>query len=68
MDAIKVLNEGYVKLIDHMGTDETVIEAARMSTNKGFQGWDTDERLLEYLYKNGHVTPFEMCEIGRAHV
>src|SRR5213595_1562338 len=32
-----------------------------MSTNKGFQGWDTDEKLLSYLYKNQHATPFEMA-------
>lgn len=35
-----VLDHGYVKLIDYMGTDETIVEAARMSTNKGFLGWD----------------------------
>lgn len=56
---IKLLDHGYVKLIDYMGSDEAVIEAARMSTNKGFQGWDTDAGLLEYLYKNAHMTPFE---------
>lgn len=36
---IKVLDSGYVKLIDKMGTDESIIEAARMSVDKGFQGW-----------------------------
>jgi len=56
---IKILDHGYVKYIDHMGTDESVIEAARMSTGKGFLGWDTDAKLLEYLYSNKHMTPFE---------
>ena len=56
---IKVLDHGYVKYIDHMGSDESVIEAARMSTGKGFLGWDTDAKLLEYLYENRHMTPFE---------
>jgi len=56
---IKVLDHGYVKFIDQMGSDEAVIEAARMSTNKGFKGWDTDAKLLKYLYENKHLTPFE---------
>lgn len=37
---IKVLDHGYVTLIDHMGTDEGIVEAARMSTGRGFEGWD----------------------------
>lgn len=61
---IPVLDHGYVKLIGSMGTDETIIEAARMSTNKGFEGWEKDAKLLEFLYRNGHMTPFEMCEIA----
>lgn len=58
---ILVLDEGYVSLITTYGSDEAVIEAARMSTNKGFKGWEEDERLLSFLYKNRHMTPFEMC-------
>ena len=61
---IPVLDHGYVKLIGTMGTDETIIEAARMSTNKGFEGWDKDAKLLEFLYKHSHMTPFEMCELS----
>lgn len=60
---IYVLDHGYVKLIDTMGTDETIIEAARMSTGRGFEGWEKDAKLLEFLYKNSHMTPFEMCEL-----
>ncbi len=99
---IPVLDRGYVRLIDSMGTDESIIEAARMSTGRGFEGWDEHERcvqcgtrreshlsttsefpvtnscviaenqkwrkagdakLLEYLYANRHMTPFEMCEL-----
>jgi len=56
---IKVLDHGYVKYIDHMGSDQAVIEAARMSVNKGFQDWERDAELLEYLYANKHMTPFE---------
>lgn len=62
---IKVLDEGYVLFIEGWGSDESIIEAARMSTGKGFNGWGTadepgDERLLAYLYSNKHATPFEM--------
>lgn len=62
---ITVLDCGYVKYVDHMGSDESIIEAARMSTGRGFNGWGTkekpgDERLLAYLYNNKHSTPFEM--------
>lgn len=60
MHMIEVLDHGSVRLIESWGSDERVIEAARMSTGKGFQGWDTDEKLLAYLYNNKHATPFEM--------
>ena len=103
---IKVLDHGYVRYINHMGGEEDIIRAARMSTQKGFLGWDKfvcmtckaeqaahpdfmksykqnpdiwhlpceyckgktelvkgDEKLLEYLYKNKHMTPFEMLEL-----
>lgn len=63
-DVIKVLDHGYVKYVAHMGSDESIIEAARMSTGKGFEGWDKDARLLEFLWKNQHATPFEMCELA----
>lgn len=95
--SVKVLDHGFVKLVDHMGTDESIIEAARMSTDKGFERWDLgdfcrkcglkpedessdfkvtrskcehvweavtgDAKLLGFLYKNHHATPFEMCEL-----
>jgi thymidylate synthase (FAD) len=52
---------GYVKEVEHWGSDAKVIEAARMSTNKGFLGWDHDQRLLSYLWTHQHHTPFEMA-------
>lgn len=58
---IAVLDSGYVGFIEAWGSDERVIEAARMSTGKGFMGWDTDQKLLAYLYNNRHATPFEMA-------
>jgi thymidylate synthase (FAD) len=63
---IKLLDHGYVSFIESWGSDERIIEAARMSTGKGFQGWGSnenvgDEKLLAYLYNNKHSTPFEMA-------
>lgn len=63
---IKVLDQGYCQHVTSWGSDESIIEAARMSTNKGFKGWGTeeapgDEKLLRYLYENKHTTPFEMA-------
>lgn len=61
-----VLDHGYLKLIESWGSDERIIEAARMSTGKGFNGWGVpgtpgDEKLLAYLYEHKHMTPFEMA-------
>lgn len=94
-----ILDHGYVRLIESWGSDERVVESARMSTQKGFEGWGPfcskcgipmvevfggglsaanyergeqkgcehdgakpgDEKLLRYLWENGHETPFEMA-------
>lgn len=61
---IQVLDHGYVKYIDSMGNDETVIEAARMSTGRGFEGWEKDGALLDFLWRKKHATPFEMVELS----
>lgn len=65
---IKVLDHGYVKFIESWGSDERIVESARISTNKGFLGWGPDEdgkpgdeKLLKYLYTHHHETPFEMA-------
>lgn len=63
---LDILDHGYIELVTTWGSDEDIIRAARMSTNKGFQGWGTpeapgDEKLLKYLYTNKHFTPFEMA-------
>lgn len=60
MNKTKIL-DGYVALVESWGSDERIIEAARMSTGKGFEGWEKDEKLLAYLYNNKHSTPFEMA-------
>ncbi len=63
---MQILDHGYLKLIETWGSDERIVEAARMSTNKGFLGWGTaekpgDEKLLRYLNEHHHDTPFEMA-------
>lgn len=62
-EQIKVLDKGYVRYVTHCGSDEGIIEAARMSTDKGFQGWDKDEALLDFLWSNSHHTPFEFPDL-----
>lgn len=84
---IPVLDSGYTQLIESWGSDERIIETARMSTSGSFKGWGGDhktgcaydpytprhcdsncdltkpgdEKLLAYLWKNGHISPFECC-------
>lgn len=67
-EPIKVLDFGYVQLIEHWGSDERVVESARVSTQGGFVSWDPyeghpkgDAGLLAYLWKNKHSTPFEFA-------
>ena len=62
----EVLDHGYVTLKDVWGSDERIIEGARMSSGKGFLGWGTpekpgDEKLLRYLWENKHTSPFEQA-------
>lgn len=63
MISMTVLDHGYVKYVTHCGSDESIIEAARMSTNKSFKGWPEDEKLLRYLWSHKHTSPFEMGDI-----
>lgn len=59
----KVLDHGYLKVVAFMGDDELVVETARMSTLKGFLGWENDEKFLSFLYREQHSTPFESGEL-----
>ena len=58
---MRIHEHGYIEIIETWGSDERIIEAARMSTNKGFVNWEQDKKLLNYLYTNKHSTPFEMA-------
>jgi thymidylate synthase (FAD) len=62
MGRLDVLDKGYVELIDHMGNDYRILEAARMSTGAiPKKGDKKDRKLIHYLYKNQHMSPFEMA-------
>lgn len=60
---IPVLDHGFVRYIDHMGSDTRIVEAARISYRSPSKGADADQKLLEYLWKNKHTSPFEMVKV-----
>ena len=62
-DAIPVLDHGFVRVIDYMGDDAAVVQAARVSYGKGTKQVSEDRGLIHYLMRHRHTTPFEMCEI-----
>ncbi len=55
----KVLDKGFVELVSVMGDDGTVVRSARVSTGSGSKGEEKDRRLIDYLMKHGHESPFE---------
>ncbi|HEV2546366.1 MAG TPA: FAD-dependent thymidylate synthase [Stellaceae bacterium] len=61
--AIPVLDHGFVRVIDYMGDDAAVVQAARVSYGKGTKKVNEDRGLIQYLMRHRHTTPFEMCEI-----
>ena len=60
---IPVLDHGFVRVIDYMGDDGAVVQAARVSYGKGTKKISEDRGLINYLMRHRHTTPFEMCEI-----
>lgn len=62
-----VLDDGFVRVLDYMGSDESIVLAARVSYGKGTKKLRQDRGLIRYLMRHGHTTPFEMCEI-KLHV
>lgn len=60
---IPVLDDGHVYLVDVMGNDQAIVDAARVSYGKGTKKLSGDRGLIRYLMANRHTTPFEMCEI-----
>ncbi|MDX2073722.1 MAG: FAD-dependent thymidylate synthase [Alphaproteobacteria bacterium] len=61
--AMPVLDHGFVRVIDYMGTDSAIVQAARVSYGAGTKKVNEDAGLINYLLRHRHTTPFEMCEI-----
>lgn len=60
---IPLFEHGYVQYVDHLGTDLSIIQAARVSYKSPSKGEEADKKLLEYLFKMRHTSPFEQCNI-----
>ena len=60
---VQVLDKGFVGLVDYMGTDNSVVQAARVSYGTGTKKVQEDRGLIRYLMRHEHTTPFEMCEV-----
>lgn len=60
---ISVHDHGFVRYVDHMGTDTDIVEAARISYHSPSKGPEQDKKLLGYLFRNKHTSPFEMCKV-----
>ncbi|MBR2573887.1 MAG: FAD-dependent thymidylate synthase [Loktanella sp.] len=65
--AYDVLDHGFIRVIDYMGDDAAICQAARVSYGRGTKSVQNDEGLIRYLMRHWHSTPFEMCEI-KLHV
>jgi thymidylate synthase (FAD) len=63
----RVLDDGFVRVVDYMGSDESIVQAARVSYGDGTKKVHEDRGLIRYLMRHQHTTPFEMCEI-KLHV
>ncbi len=59
----KVLDKGFIRLVDYMGSDQAIVQAARVSYGKGTKTKREDEGLIRYLMRHRHTTPFEQCEL-----
>ncbi len=62
-EPIPVLDHGFVRVVDYMGDDAAIVQAARVSYGKGTKRVSEDKGLINYLMRHRHTTPFEMCEI-----
>lgn len=62
-EALPVLDHGFIRVVDYMGNDAAVVQAARVSYGEGTKTPSDDEALIRYLLRHRHTTPFEMCEL-----
>ena len=63
MKQLPALDHGFVRVVDYMGDDTSIVQSARVSYGKGTKQVSTDKGLIKYLMRHWHSTPFEMCEI-----
>lgn len=63
----QILDQGFIKLVDYMGDDEAIVQAARVSYNKGTVVKNDNRGTIRHMMREGHTSPFEMCEI-KLHV
>lgn len=63
----KVLDDGFVRIVDYMGNDDSIVQAARVSYGSGTKRVREDRALIRYLLRHAHTTPFEMADI-KLHV
>ena len=66
-ETFKVLDDGFVRVVDYMGNDSSIVQAARVSYGDGTKKGSDDGHLIRYLMRHRHTTPFEMCEL-KLHV
>lgn len=62
-EPIPVLDHGFIRVVDYMGDDASIVQAARVSYGRGTRRLSEDRGLIQYLMRHRHTTPFEMCEI-----
>jgi thymidylate synthase (FAD) len=62
-ERLPVLDHGFIRVVDYMGDDEAIVQAARVSYGRGTRRTSEDQGLINYLMRHRHTTPFEMCEI-----
>src|SRR5499427_3236422 len=62
-EVLPVLDHGFVRVVDYMGDDAAIVQAARVSYGRGTKRVNEDRGLIRYLMRHHHTTPFEMCEL-----
>ena len=67
-DCFKILDDGFVQVVDYMGGDDAIVQAARISYGSGTKKVHEDRGLIRYLMRHRHTTPFEMCLDGDTRI
>src|SRR5271167_1491162 len=62
-EPVPVLDRGFIRVVDYLGDDAAIVQAARVSYGRGTRRTSEDQGLINYLMRHRHTTPFEMCEI-----